>query len=240
MLSLAFRDPFGHLVTDIPPTRTWAPPFFSNLLPEGPLREYLARGAGIDPLPGVHRNRTGGHWVIDPARLGDAIAGHPHDERVSSLEPPMERGAPYAAWPTTRSRRFQRIAAAIPIMTFSLPGVQLKLSAKMTAAGRMTIPVQGNRGDPGSSSCLRWCKISGAAGTGTRHDVAGRPGRDRRCPKRGSCRWIRISNLPRGMGPAGGEMALAVRRFDRAGDGTPSSRRGLRAGAWRLSGSRST
>ena len=47
-LSLSFLDPFGHLVTDIPPTRTWAPPFFSNLLPEGPLREYLARGAGID------------------------------------------------------------------------------------------------------------------------------------------------------------------------------------------------
>lgn len=32
VLSLSFRDPFGHLITDIPPTRTWAPPFFSNLL----------------------------------------------------------------------------------------------------------------------------------------------------------------------------------------------------------------
>ena len=48
-LSLSFKDPFGHLITDIPPTRTWAHPFFSNLLPEGPLREFLARSAGIDP-----------------------------------------------------------------------------------------------------------------------------------------------------------------------------------------------
>ena len=48
-LSLSFRDPFGGLVTDIATTRTWVHPFFSNLLPEGPLREYLARAAGIDP-----------------------------------------------------------------------------------------------------------------------------------------------------------------------------------------------
>ena len=48
-LSLSFRDPFGGVVTDFAPTRRWAHPFFSNLLPEGSLREYLARAAGIDP-----------------------------------------------------------------------------------------------------------------------------------------------------------------------------------------------
>ncbi|MYJ68493.1 MAG: type II toxin-antitoxin system HipA family toxin, partial [Gemmatimonadetes bacterium] len=48
-LSLSFRDAFGRVATDVAPTRVEAPPFFSNLLPEGSLREYLARSAGIDP-----------------------------------------------------------------------------------------------------------------------------------------------------------------------------------------------
>ena len=48
-LSLSFRDPFGGLVTDSLPTTMCVHPFFSNLLPEGALREYLARAAGIDP-----------------------------------------------------------------------------------------------------------------------------------------------------------------------------------------------
>jgi serine/threonine-protein kinase HipA len=47
-LSLSFKDQFGQLLTDIPPTNTRVPPFFANLLPEGPLREYLARQAGVN------------------------------------------------------------------------------------------------------------------------------------------------------------------------------------------------
>jgi serine/threonine-protein kinase HipA len=46
-LSLSFKDQFGKLLTDIPPTNTRVPPFFANLLPEGPLREYLAKQAGV-------------------------------------------------------------------------------------------------------------------------------------------------------------------------------------------------
>ena len=38
-LSLSFRDAFGRVATDVAPTRVQAPPFFSNLLPEGSLRE---------------------------------------------------------------------------------------------------------------------------------------------------------------------------------------------------------
>jgi serine/threonine-protein kinase HipA len=47
-LSLSFKDQFGQLLTDIPPTNTKVPPFFANLLPEGPLREYLAKQAGVN------------------------------------------------------------------------------------------------------------------------------------------------------------------------------------------------
>lgn len=47
-LSLSFKDQFGQLLTDIAPTNTRVPPFFANLLPEGPLREYLAKQAGVN------------------------------------------------------------------------------------------------------------------------------------------------------------------------------------------------
>ena len=46
-LSLSFKDAFGGLVTDSKPRRVRVPPFFSNLLPEGALREYLAKKAGV-------------------------------------------------------------------------------------------------------------------------------------------------------------------------------------------------
>ena len=47
MLSLSFKDRFGGIVAEQAPTRVRVPPFFSNLLPEGHLREYLAARAGV-------------------------------------------------------------------------------------------------------------------------------------------------------------------------------------------------
>ena len=48
-LSLSFKNKFGELITDHRLVQTRLPPFFSNLLPEGPLREYLAGRAEINP-----------------------------------------------------------------------------------------------------------------------------------------------------------------------------------------------
>jgi len=48
-LSLSFKDVMGELITDIRRTRSRLPPFFSNLLPEGALLEYLATKTGINP-----------------------------------------------------------------------------------------------------------------------------------------------------------------------------------------------
>ena len=45
-LGLFFKDEFGQLRTDFRPYQTQVMPFFSNLLPEGPLRNYLARNRG--------------------------------------------------------------------------------------------------------------------------------------------------------------------------------------------------
>src|SRR5688572_25645005 len=47
-LSLSFKDIYGGLDSETRPTQTKAPPFFANLLPEGPLRTYLAARAGVN------------------------------------------------------------------------------------------------------------------------------------------------------------------------------------------------
>src|SRR5690606_25538475 len=46
-VSLSYKDPFGGLVTKFRSYTMVVPPFFSNLLPEGPLRQYLADRAGV-------------------------------------------------------------------------------------------------------------------------------------------------------------------------------------------------
>lgn len=47
-LSLSFKDQQGDLITDHRPYKIKLLPFFSNLLPEGHLRKYLAERAGIE------------------------------------------------------------------------------------------------------------------------------------------------------------------------------------------------
>ena len=49
VLSLSFKDVSGELIEDLRPTRTRVPPFFANLLPEGPLRAYLGKRAAVNP-----------------------------------------------------------------------------------------------------------------------------------------------------------------------------------------------
>lgn len=47
VLSLSFKDSLGGLITQFKPTQTKLTPFFSNLLPEETMRNYLAHF----PLP---------------------------------------------------------------------------------------------------------------------------------------------------------------------------------------------
>lgn len=47
-LSLSFTDNFGDLITNIKQTRRRLLTFFANLLPEGPMRDYLASRANIN------------------------------------------------------------------------------------------------------------------------------------------------------------------------------------------------
>src|ERR1700686_2477855 len=48
-MSLSFKGQSGGLVTALRPVGRRVPPFFSNLLPEGHLRTYLAEQAGVKP-----------------------------------------------------------------------------------------------------------------------------------------------------------------------------------------------
>ena len=125
-LSLPFKSSTGGLVTAFCPVSFRVPPFFSNLLPEGHLRTYLAKLAGVKPergffllavlgpdLPGAVVVRPlEGHGQDGGAH--DASAGGDHDDRSA--------------------------------MRFSLAGVQLKFSAVMEASGGLSVPADGMGG----------------------------------------------------------------------------------------------
>src|SRR5713226_773202 len=54
VLSQSFIATSGALRQETRPTRTKLPPWFSNLLPEGRLREYLAQRGGVHPAREFH------------------------------------------------------------------------------------------------------------------------------------------------------------------------------------------
>jgi serine/threonine-protein kinase HipA len=125
VLGLGFKDKFGELITEFRPYQTRVMPFFSNLLPEERLRDYLADRAGVNPereffllwvlgndLPGAVtvRSADGDEW---PPEAGQAI----DEESVREREEKALR--------------------------FSLAGVQLKFSALEGEAGGLTIPAKG-------------------------------------------------------------------------------------------------
>jgi len=123
-LSLSFKGQGGGLVI---PTR-WVtarlPVFFSNLLPEGHLRDYLAARAGVKPQ----------REFFLLAVLGADLPG-------ALNVAPMEQAAPPAAHRVEHEGRVPETA-----LRFSLAGVQLKFSALMEATGGLTIPAGGMGG----------------------------------------------------------------------------------------------
>lgn len=129
-LGLRFKDQHGQLITDFKTVQTKVMPFFSNLLPEGPLRTYLAERAGV---------RTDREffllWVLG-RDLPGAITILPADGE---------------AWPDDARADGQTAEQAQQkqgnALRFSLAGVQLKFSAAKDARGGLTIPASGIGGD---------------------------------------------------------------------------------------------
>lgn len=128
-LSLSFKSAAGGLVTAVRPVTRRVPPFFSNLLPEGHLRAYLARLAGVNPereffLLAALGADLPGALVVAPL-AGAEREAETHGASGSSGQNPQTAQA---------------------VLRFSLAGVQLKFSAVMEAAGGLTIPAGGMGG----------------------------------------------------------------------------------------------
>lgn len=129
-LGLSFKDSHGQLITELAPTRTKLLPYFSNLLPEGHMRTYLAQRAEINPAREFFLL-----WVLGEDLPG-AITVHPADGH---------------AWPPAEDRI--RSATDVDhdhvdyrhddVWRFSLAGVQLKFSAISESTGGLTIPAKG-------------------------------------------------------------------------------------------------
>ncbi|MBI3508699.1 MAG: type II toxin-antitoxin system HipA family toxin [Chlamydiia bacterium] len=125
VLSLSLRDRWGDLLVDTRPARTRLPPFFSNLLPEGALRDYLALQVEANPIREFYLLQELGD------DLPGAITVRLADEHRKSMSQVEKRSK--SAFPQRQQRGLH----------FSLAGVQLKFSAIWEQGKRLTIPVDG-------------------------------------------------------------------------------------------------
>jgi len=126
-LSLSFKGERGGLVTTVRTITARVPPFFSNLLPEGHLRTYLAEHAG------VKKERE--FFLL--AALGEDLAGA---VTIAPLEAGQPQRLPHGEYDKDQEREQRREDT---VLRFSLAGVQLKFSAVMEASGGLTIPAHG-------------------------------------------------------------------------------------------------
>ncbi len=193
VLGLGFKDSFGGLITDFQPTNTKVLPFFSNLLPEGHMRTYLAERAGINPereffLLWVLGLDLAGAITIRPAD-GDAWPSDAHDGDDRDHDDHRSENA----------------------LRFSLAGVQLKFSAVNEAPGGLTIPAKGVGGS--------WIvKLPSGQFAGVPENeysmmtLARLIGMD--VPALRLVKLGEIANLPEGLDDLKGS-ALVIERFDR-------------------------
>jgi serine/threonine-protein kinase HipA len=198
-LSLSFKGRTGGLVTALRPVPRRVPPFFSNLLPEGHLREYLAKLADINPereffLLAVLGADLPGALVIEPLE-GDVKQNDAHhDDGDHDGDRPREA-----------------------VLRFSLAGVQLKFSAVMEASGGLTVPA----GGMGGSWIVKLPSARFAAVPENEFamlELARRVGIV--VPDNRLVAMADIKGLPE-EARAPGTKALAVQRFDRMAGGAP-------------------
>jgi len=197
-LGLRFKDAFGELIPDFRPYKMRLMPFFANLLPEGPLRKYLAKKAN------VHADRE--FFLL--RALGSDLPGA---VTVTAQDGQTD-------WPAN-AHATRRQTADAPLETalhFSLAGVQLKFSAIRHARYGMTIPASGVGGDwivklPAREfACVpenEFSMMSLAKMVGINVPAIDLADIDA------------IANLPDGIRPLG-KKAFVIQRFDRNADGS--------------------
>lgn len=194
-LSLSFKDPVtGGVLTAFKPVQRVVPPFFSNLLPEGHLRRYLAERAGVNPQREFFLL-----WALGQDLPG-ALSVHPVDGQAL---PPVAKDAP--------------APAAKDALRFSLAGIQLKFSAldNNKKGGGLAIPAEG----VGGSTII---KLPSQQFSGVPENefsmmtLAAQIGIE--VPPIKLVDLADIEGLPEGIGELKGR-ALVVDRFDRGPDG---------------------
>lgn len=195
-LSLSFRDAMGDLIRDQKRTQTRLSPFFSNLLPEGPLRDYLAERAGVNVVREFYLL-----WALGRDLPGAIVARGPDGEEPAS-------GSQDDAPATGEG------AAEAPLR-FSLAGVQLKFSALEKAPGGLTVPATGVGGS--------WIvKLPSTRFAGVSENEFSMMTLARsvgiNVPDIQLLNLEQIAGLPEGIGRLQGA-AYATRRFDRTPDG---------------------
>ncbi|HEX9581450.1 MAG TPA: type II toxin-antitoxin system HipA family toxin [Gemmatimonadales bacterium] len=193
-LSLSFKGTSGQLLSAPLSSRVKVPPFFSNLLPEGHLREYLAERGAVNPEREFFLL-----WL-----LGEDLPGAVRIRPESSALPPEATAAAKRHSATHESQ-----------WRFSLAGMQLKFSALVESGGGLTIPVHG----VGGTWIAKLPSARYAAVPENEHvmlTLAREAGVNVPDTRLVSVR--RIANLPADAFTGGGK-ALIVRRFDRASDG---------------------
>ena len=117
-LGLRFKDAYGELITEFKMRQTKVMPFFSNLLPEGHMRRYLADMANVNPEREFFLL-----WVLGQDLAG-AITVVPADGE--DLPPTAQRNL-------DGDESGERNEDSV--LRFSLAGVQLKFSAVNEATG---------------------------------------------------------------------------------------------------------
>lgn len=202
-LSLSFKGSTGGLVTNFRPVGRRVPAFFSNLLPEGHLREYLAERADVNPereffLLAVLGADLPGALVIAPleGQAQPPEAHHDHDDEQHKDDHGHGREEP---------------------LRFSLAGVQLKFSAIMEAPGGLTVPVDGMGGSWIVKLPSAFYKVV-PENEFAMLELARRVGIS--VPENKLVEISSIKGLPERAHAVEGK-ALAVKRFDRLPDGKP-------------------
>ncbi len=192
VLGQSFFRASGEIIPETRPTSGVLSPFFSNLLPEGHMRDYLAQRGGIKPS----------HEFKLIELLGEDLAG-------AITMRPLE------GTPILHPEKEVTVVKDAKPLRFSLAGVQLKFSAVAGRNSRLTIPANGVGGDwivklPAQNYAhvpeneFAMMHLAGEIGIPV--------------PETKLVRLDEIGGLPE-MGVLASSQALAVKRFDRAADG---------------------
>jgi len=200
VLGLGFKDTLGELITGFRPYQTRLMPFFSNLLPEGHMRTYLAEGVDVNPEREFFLLQALG------ADLPGAVTVTPAEGKE---------------WPSNASDGDDPVrhdtGKQEKALRFSLAGVQLKFSAVNETTGGLTIPARGQGGE--------WIiKLPPREYAGVPENeysmmmLARLIGMD--VPATELVEIDAIQNLPEGVSTCKGK-AFAIERFDRLSTGNP-------------------